>query len=90
MDAILSINGLPPTKPLQVLRILTRSRKLAQRLPKKLLEELNNSLSELFNSPGMLLENLALHARFIELSPSLLTDVMFGKVLDVLAAATHP
>lgn len=90
LDLLLSIQSFPPQKPLQVIRVLTRSKKLAERLPKRFLELLNEQLTELLNVPGGLLEALSLHMRFVELDNHNLTDPMFSRVLDVLAAATNP
>lgn len=89
LDLLLPIQAFPPLKPLQLIRVLTRSKKLAERLPKRFLEYLNEHLPELLNVPGVLLEALTLHLRFIELDHNLLTDPMFSRVLDVLAAATN-
>lgn len=65
LDLLLTIQAFPPLKPLQLIRVLTRSKKLAERLPKKFLEYINEQLPELLNVPGALLETLTLHLRYV-------------------------
>jgi len=42
-------------------------------------------MPEVANSPLILIEILALHLRFIEINPKLITHEMFCKIMDLLA-----
>lgn len=41
-------------------------------------------MPEITNSPYILIEILALHLRFIEINPKLITHEMFCKIMDLL------
>lgn len=41
-------------------------------------------MPEVTNSPLVLIEILALHLRFIEINPQLITHEMFCKIMDLL------
>lgn len=41
-------------------------------------------MPEVTNSPLVLIEILALHLRFIEINPKLITHEMFCKIMDLL------
>ena len=41
-------------------------------------------MPEVTNTPSVLIEILALHLRFIEINPTLITHDMFCKIMDLL------
>lgn len=46
--------------------------------------QINEMMPEITNSPPLLIEILALHLRFIEVNPKLITHEMFSKIMDLL------
>lgn len=65
---------MPTLKYLQLLRMLTKSVELRSALREDFLAHLNQSIGELSSQPQLLVEVLALHLRYIEISPKLITD----------------
>jgi hypothetical protein len=60
-------------KPLQLLRFCTKPSELRIHLREDFLIRINEMMPEVTNSPPVLIEILALHLRFIEINPNLVT-----------------
>lgn len=72
-------------KPLQLLRFCTKPSDLRANLREDFLVRINEMMPEVTNSPPVLIEILALHLRYIEINPKLVTHEMFCKIMDLLA-----
>lgn len=71
-------------KPLQLLRFCTKPIEYRNHLNPEFLIKINEMMPEVTNSPLVLIEILALHLRFIEINPRLVTHEMFCKIMDLL------
>lgn len=71
-------------KPLQLLRFCTKPIEYRNHLNPDFLIKINEMMPEVTNSPLVLIEILALHLRFIEINPQLITHEMFCKIMDLL------
>ena len=83
-DIIQTKNDQLQYKPLQLLRFCTKPPEYRILLTQSFLLKINELMPEVTNSPPVLIEILALHLRFVEVNPKLITHEMFCKIMDLL------